>query len=183
MEIQAALDQAQAHHRAGRLPEAESGFRAILARDPQNFLAWHHLSIIQLQRGLLPDALQHVRESLALEPRSIAALSNQGLVLQGLNRLDEALASYDRAQALAPADQRERASIVCCSSIPATWSHASHAASASCPRSTKQLRKSMPAAQPTPTSFTPLPATSALFERPTPAATRGAAKICFHRST
>ena len=45
------LREAAAHHRAGRLPEAAAGYRAILARDPRQPDALYLLGVVAHQTG------------------------------------------------------------------------------------------------------------------------------------
>ena len=43
-------------HQAGRLDEAENGYRQLLAENPENAEALHLLGILRAQRGDLPEA-------------------------------------------------------------------------------------------------------------------------------
>jgi protein O-GlcNAc transferase len=100
--IPEALHLAAQHHQAGRLPEAESIYRTILARDPGSVGAWHGLGILALQVGRYDVAVELLRRAAALVPGDPAVHSNLGEAYRNLNRLDEAVASFRQALALQP---------------------------------------------------------------------------------
>jgi len=104
MDTSQTLRQADAHHRGGRLLEAERLYKIVAAAEPDGFAAWHRLSIIKYQQGHLFEALHLVGEALARDAGSAAAHSNQGLILHALERYEEALASYKRALLIVPGD-------------------------------------------------------------------------------
>src|SRR5437773_359216 len=96
------LRQAMAAHGAGRLGEAEFYCRMVLATDKKQFDALHLLGLIEFQRGRFDEAHQLIRQALKINPRSVQAHSNSGLVLQALDRNQEALASLDKALSIEP---------------------------------------------------------------------------------
>src|SRR5262245_55199530 len=49
---------ALSHQQAGRLPEAELGYRRILSIDPGNEVAWQFLGVVAFQRGDYDRAVQ-----------------------------------------------------------------------------------------------------------------------------
>jgi predicted O-linked N-acetylglucosamine transferase (SPINDLY family) len=102
MTIQQALDLALQHHGSGRLVEAESLYRQILAVQPNHAEAMHHLGIIAHQAGRSELAIQLIRQALVLSPHHAAAHSNMGAILQTMGRLDEAVAAYRSAIAINP---------------------------------------------------------------------------------
>src|SRR5690349_16827449 len=55
--MRADIASALAHHRAGRLAEAETLYRRVLAADPHDIDASHFLGVIAYQRGDLPQAV------------------------------------------------------------------------------------------------------------------------------
>lgn len=92
------------HHQAGRLPEAERGYRAILSREPEHADALHLLGVIALQTGNLATALALVQRASALRPDAAVCRNNLGQILERLGRYDEAALCYEQATALDPAD-------------------------------------------------------------------------------
>jgi predicted O-linked N-acetylglucosamine transferase (SPINDLY family) len=96
------LSTAFQHHQAGKLDEAERGYRQILKTYPSAFSARHLLGITHYQRGDYEEAIYEIDLVLRLKPTEPSAHSDRGNALQGLGRLDEALVSYDRAIALKP---------------------------------------------------------------------------------
>ena len=86
-----ALREAVAHHHAGRLPEAERLYRAILRVQPGHPDAHHHLGILMGQTGRPADALPHLASALASSPACEPyALSYAGALLHA-GRAEEAL--------------------------------------------------------------------------------------------
>ena len=53
------------HHRAGRLAEAERGYRGILQREPGHADSLHLLGVIALQSGDFTSALSLVQRCIA----------------------------------------------------------------------------------------------------------------------
>ncbi|RQR47686.1 tetratricopeptide repeat protein [Burkholderia sp. Bp9140] len=100
-DIQQALQQALAHHQAGRLAPAKALYDAILHAQPGQPDAMHFL-------GLLACQLKQYDAGLALMERSLAArpdasyFNNLGNMLRECGRLDDAIAHYRRAVALRP---------------------------------------------------------------------------------
>jgi predicted O-linked N-acetylglucosamine transferase (SPINDLY family) len=95
--IERAFALALEHHRAGRLAEAEKGYRAILERSPQHADSLNLLGVIALQTGNLDSALALVQRAVALRPDAAVCRNNLGQVLERLGREDEAAACYEAA--------------------------------------------------------------------------------------
>jgi tetratricopeptide (TPR) repeat protein len=89
-------------HQAGRLAEAESLYKKIVAAQPDHFDSLHLLSVIAYERGEFASALDQIDRLLARDPGHSLALNHRGLTLTALKRFEEALASYDRAIAVQP---------------------------------------------------------------------------------
>jgi len=87
---------------AGRLDEAERGYRLILSAYPLHARSLHLLGMIAAQRGRNEEAVELVGASLALEPNVAEAHYNLGVALQGLRRTEEAVVAYRRALRLKP---------------------------------------------------------------------------------
>jgi protein O-GlcNAc transferase len=88
------------HHRAGRLAEAERGYRDILQRQPQHADSLNLLGVIALQTGNLEAALALVQRAVALRPDAAVCRNNLGQILERLGRDDEAARCYEAALAL-----------------------------------------------------------------------------------
>jgi predicted O-linked N-acetylglucosamine transferase (SPINDLY family) len=90
------------HHRAGRLAEAEQGYRAILRLEPEHADSLNLLGVIALQAGNLDVALELVQRAAALRPDAAVCRNNLGQVLLRLGRDDEAIRCYEAAIELDP---------------------------------------------------------------------------------
>jgi predicted O-linked N-acetylglucosamine transferase (SPINDLY family) len=95
-------DQAMTLHQRGRLAEAEGLYRQLLSADPQAFAPRHMLGILLAQQDRLAEAQEMIGIAVESNPRHAGALVNYGNVLNLLGRFQDALASYDRALAIAP---------------------------------------------------------------------------------
>jgi predicted O-linked N-acetylglucosamine transferase (SPINDLY family) len=94
--------QAMQLHQRGRLAEAESLYRRLIAIQPRAFAPLHMLGVLLAQQGRTSEALDAIGQALALNPNDTGALVNYGNVLNLSGRFEEAVTSYDRALALAP---------------------------------------------------------------------------------
>jgi len=92
------------HHQAGRLADAGTLYEQILAVQPGNAGALHHLGIIAHQLGQHDRAAELIGRSIAVHPNDPAAHSNLGEIHRALGRFDEAILSYRRALQLQPND-------------------------------------------------------------------------------
>lgn len=88
------LSQAVAHHRDGRLVEAEALYRAVLERDPKNPDAVHLLGVARLRLGARIEALALLKQAFGLN----AGLP--GLVGNLHNAVEESLAEAGRLTGL-----------------------------------------------------------------------------------
>src|SRR5690242_6831902 len=91
------IEAALAHHREGRLSEAERLYRSVLIEDPDQFDALHLLGIIKLQQRNSPEAVTFLTRAVTNRPQSIDALCNLSAALLDLKRYDEAVSACDRA--------------------------------------------------------------------------------------
>ncbi len=96
------IEDAVALHQSGQLDLAEIQYKKLLNYLPDNTLLLTNLGTIALQKGRLEDAVRIIGKSLQINSNQPNALNNRGNALKDLKRLDEALASYDRAIALNP---------------------------------------------------------------------------------
>ena len=95
---------ALAHHQAGRLAEAETIYRQILAAEPHHSDALHLLGVIAHQLDRHELAVEMIRQAIGIDPVHPAYHDNLGSALRALGRLDEAIACSHRALALRPDD-------------------------------------------------------------------------------
>ncbi|HEY3902085.1 MAG TPA: tetratricopeptide repeat protein [Chthoniobacter sp.] len=90
------------HHQSGRLTQAESLYRQILAVHPHHADALHMLGVIALQAGHAEAAAQLIRQAISLAPNNPMAHCNLGLVCRARRECEEAIACYERAIQLKP---------------------------------------------------------------------------------
>ena len=95
------LNQAAAHHRAGRAVEAEALYRGLLRTEPLLGDAARLLALL-LRRQDAPQAVTLARHALVVDPGIPWVLSDLGLILKDAGRTGEALRALDRAARLAP---------------------------------------------------------------------------------
>jgi predicted O-linked N-acetylglucosamine transferase (SPINDLY family) len=98
----AAIQQGMAAQRSGRLADAETQYKRVLAVDPNQFEALHFLGLLEAQRGNLPEADRLVGHSLTVNTQRPEAFANHARILRQLGRPQEALTRCDRALALNP---------------------------------------------------------------------------------
>jgi protein O-GlcNAc transferase len=90
------------HHQAGRLAPAEGLYREILQDQPRHAFSRFLLGRIALQQGDFDRARECIEQAIEIDDSNPSFHNDLGLVYQTLNRLDEAIASYERAVALGP---------------------------------------------------------------------------------
>jgi predicted O-linked N-acetylglucosamine transferase (SPINDLY family) len=93
---EAALDLAFAHHRAGRLAEAVTFYRRVLAEEPDNCRALRPLGDALHGRGDHAAALLAYGAALEIEPQDLAARINMANTLIAAGRFAEAAAASNR---------------------------------------------------------------------------------------
>src|ERR1700736_2010367 len=93
------LAAAMAHHRAGRLVDAERVYRLVWDGDPKNARAFHLLGVAahQLRR---PDAASLVGRAVLLDPNFAEAHNDRGVILAANGLFSEAIPCFERAVAL-----------------------------------------------------------------------------------
>lgn len=97
-----AMDQAVSAFRAGRLPDAEAGFRTVLERDPENVSALLYLARIHRRENRLDSAAGRLREAAALAPEDADVRRELGHLFLQLGRAEEGIRQYRRAVELEP---------------------------------------------------------------------------------
>ena len=107
-----------AHHRAGRLAEAETDYRAVLAIQPGHADAAFNLAVALRQQNRLDDAIAAYQRTLAIRPDYPEAHYNLGNALMAQSRPGEAVAAYAEALRRQPDHDRARANLgIACASL------------------------------------------------------------------
>lgn len=99
----ALLRTGHAHLQAGRAPEAEAVFRAILDHHPALAEAHRHLGIALANQGRWPEALAQFQRAVVLAPDEVDAHNALGNAQLALGRHEAAVAAYRRALQIDPA--------------------------------------------------------------------------------
>lgn len=97
------LQQALAHHQAGRLEQAELGYAAHLAGQPQDCEALHLLGVLRHQQSRSAEGRELIRQAIAIAPSVGAYRANLGIVEAALGANAAAIAEFDAACRLEPA--------------------------------------------------------------------------------
>ena len=101
-QVRAHADAGLARMERGRLDEAEQHLRYVRQIDPAYTPALQNLALLQLQRQRYDEALALYRRLVEMNPDHAEAHSGMGVALYYLDRVEDALASLDRALALDP---------------------------------------------------------------------------------
>jgi len=102
MTLADALQLAMRHHAAGRIAEAETIYRQILAHAPATPDALHLLGVAAHHRGDARESETLIRRAIELAPGVAGYHSNLGNALQAQARLADAADEFRRAVALDP---------------------------------------------------------------------------------
>lgn len=100
--IEQATQIAVGHFQAGRLHDAESTCRQILAAQPKHPGALHMLGMIAGQTGRTDSAIDLIRQAIIIAPGIADFHCNLGVLLQSQGQIDQAIACFKRALALKP---------------------------------------------------------------------------------
>jgi tetratricopeptide (TPR) repeat protein len=92
------------HHRAGRLADAETFYRQVLAARPDHAGALHHLGLIAHQAGRHELAVEWIRRAISLDPENSSAYANLGEACRAAGLYDEAVSACRRAIELNPSN-------------------------------------------------------------------------------
>jgi len=101
-DVRSLFAQAVGHHQAGRLGQAVTGYRHVLALNPELASAHHNLGNAFCEQGKLDEAEASYRRAITLQPGLASAHNNLGTLLQERDQLDAAVACYREALALDP---------------------------------------------------------------------------------
>jgi len=90
------------HHKAGKLAEAEQCYRRVLAIEPDHADALQLIGAIAYQMGRYDVAVDWIGRAIGRNGNNAAWFCNLGLALERQGRLEESLASHNRALELKP---------------------------------------------------------------------------------
>jgi predicted TPR repeat methyltransferase len=96
------LQDAQRHHRAGKLEEAWHSYWDVVREQPERFEAWHALGTISFQTGQFDLSQQLLGEALRRNALSFDCLCLRGRALLRLHRHRDALSSFKDALGIRP---------------------------------------------------------------------------------
>ncbi len=93
-------------HQAGRLSEAEQGYRQVLARNPNHADALHLLGVIASEAGKPDSATALIARAIKVGGAQAAYCSSLGLALHRLGKLDGAIACFKESLRVEPDEAR-----------------------------------------------------------------------------
>ena len=85
------------HHKNGNLQEAKKIYELILKETPNDFNCLHHLGLIAKNNKEYLSAFELISKAITINPNIASAHFNLGNVLKELNKINDAIASYDKA--------------------------------------------------------------------------------------
>ena len=97
-----ALNEARRQHELGDFTAAETGYRKLLATQPQHSSALHLLGVLLLQTGQFQESLMLLEKAAELNPLDSHILNNVGEAQRLLGNLPAAEQAYRSALALEP---------------------------------------------------------------------------------
>ena len=100
--IQQLVDAAVKLQQTGRLAEAESCARQVLALQPDNASALHVLAVVMHQTNRNAEGLEIIQRAVARKSTEPEFRNSQGVMLMAARRSQEALEAFQRAIALHP---------------------------------------------------------------------------------
>lgn len=106
LSIAAALQQAVASHRAGQLSIAESGYKVVIAAEPDHAEANHNLGVLMVQAGQVEDGLAHLARALGANDREALYYVSYARGLLAAGRPADGLSCLGRGLDLGLADGR-----------------------------------------------------------------------------
>jgi Flp pilus assembly protein TadD len=101
-EFRALVADAMTHFQAGRLAEAESGYRMALAIAPGDPAVMHNLGVAMAAQGHHRAAIDCFEEALRAEPGLVSAHYNRAVALVRLGKTQAAIGVFSRVAALEP---------------------------------------------------------------------------------
>lgn len=98
------LDQVNVLHRAGRLEDAEHGYRDILEAAPEDVSAHHGLGVLLLQTGRAGEAVPYLRQAAGMLPADMGVLNALGAAHLQTGDVASAIKSFERVLEVKPDD-------------------------------------------------------------------------------
>ncbi len=98
--VQRAYDDARRALRAGRIEEAERGFRALTQSNPELGGPHANLALIYRQSGKLPEAVAELEKAVAANPRQPIYFNQLGIAYRQHGQFTKAREAYEKAIAL-----------------------------------------------------------------------------------
>jgi tetratricopeptide (TPR) repeat protein len=95
-------------HQSAQYADAETLYRATLAKNPDAWLAHINLGYVYLRQQRFELAVAETREAIRLNPDLPQAQNNLGSAYLGLNQADQAVAAFRQARQLKPDDAEVR---------------------------------------------------------------------------
>jgi protein O-GlcNAc transferase len=102
MNFREKLNSGLAHHRAGRLAEAEKIYRQVLSQRPDQAEALHLLGILSAQAGKPGEGIDLIQRAISISPNNAVYHNDFGNVLKADGQIDRAIASYRESIRLKP---------------------------------------------------------------------------------
>lgn len=99
-----------AHHRAGRLPQAELAYRRVLEIHPRNAQAMHLLGLVAFQADKPELAAQYVENAIKCDAFHAPFWADLAEIYRALGRTSDAVAAYRKALEMNP-------------EMPDAWTH------------------------------------------------------------
>jgi tetratricopeptide (TPR) repeat protein len=96
------LENALAHHQAGRIKLAKRRYEEVLSKQPDQPDALHLLGVIALEEQKIETAIELISKAVLALPTEESVRNNLGNAYKAAGRLAEAQISYKKAIALAP---------------------------------------------------------------------------------
>lgn len=100
---QRAFDNALRAMRAGRVDEAEKGFRALTVSHPDLGGPFANLGLLQRQAGKLPESVAALEKAVAASPKQAKFHNQLGISYRHAGQFAKARSAYERAIELDPA--------------------------------------------------------------------------------
>ncbi len=101
------LARAKAAAEGRRWAEAEAAYRQAIAASPESAFLYRELAMVERQSGQLTEALEHFRRAVQLDAADAKSLASVGAILEQQGDDMAALAAYERARAIDPAEVPE----------------------------------------------------------------------------